>query len=125
MQEIYNSFHKSLSRFEEILKAERTIANRDSAIKRFEITVELMWKSLQTFLRDKGFVCRSPKDCLKQAFEYGLISDDVEWFDMIEDRNVTVHTYDETNADEVFDRLPGYLQLLQQLSMKLLSGSET
>ncbi|MBI3194906.1 MAG: nucleotidyltransferase substrate binding protein [Ignavibacteriae bacterium] len=91
MNEIYNSLSNSIARLEEIIQSEFTIANRDSTIKRFEMTVELTWKSLQTYLREQGIVCRSPKDCLRQAFEIGIIEDDYRWFQMMEDRNLTVH----------------------------------
>lgn len=119
MSEIYSSFRKSILRFDEVLKHEKTIANRDSAIKRFEITVELAWKSLQIFLREEGIPCRSPKECLKKAFEFDLIDDDDRWLEMMEDRNLTVHTYDETFADDVYNRLPAYLSLLNKLIVSL------
>lgn len=119
MKEIYISLSKTVSRLEEILKQEKTVANRDSAIKRFELTVELAWKCLQTYLRDQGIPCRSPKECVMRAFEYGLIDNDPRWIAMFEDRNMTVHTYDERDADEVYGRLPSYLGLLQALQKKL------
>ena len=53
MKEIFNSFKISLARLEEILKKEKTIENRDSAVKRFEFTVELSWKSVQKFLKSE------------------------------------------------------------------------
>jgi hypothetical protein len=39
--EIYHSFAHSIELFSEILRAPKTVANRDSAIKRFELTFEL------------------------------------------------------------------------------------
>lgn len=77
------------------------MANRDSAVKRFEFTVELAWKSIQMFLREQKIICRSPKESFKEAFKFGLIKDDPRWIEMIEDRNLTVHTYDENFAKEV------------------------
>ncbi len=115
IKEIFTSFVKSLQRLEEILKAEKTIANRDSAIKRFEFTVELAWKCVQRFLREQEIVCRSPKECLKEAFKFGLIKDDPKWIEMLEDRNLTVHTYDEKIAEEVYVRLSKYLNILNLL----------
>lgn len=38
---------------------------------------------------------------------------------MIDDRNLTVHTYNEAVAEEVYNRLSGYLSLLQTLEDKL------
>lgn len=119
MQEIIKSFGDSLERFAEILKAEETIANRDSAIQRFEFTVELAWKSVQKFLRNQEIVCRSPKECFKEAFKFGLIEDNPLWLEIFEDRNLTVHTYDEKVAQDVYKRLPKYLTILNSLKEKL------
>lgn len=110
MKEILASFKKSLQRLEEILKKKKTVANRDSAIKRFEFTTELAWKLIQVFLRDQKIICRSPKECLKEAFKFGLIKDDPRWIEMLDDRNLTVHTYNERVADKIYNRLPNYLK---------------
>ena len=119
MKEIFASFKKSLQRLREILGEEKTVANRDSAIKRFEFTVELAWKCVQKFLREQEIICRSPKECLKEAFKFGLIEDDPKWLEMMKDRNLTVHTYNETTAEEVYNRLPNYLEIFESLKEKL------
>ncbi len=119
MKEILESFEKSFKRFEEILGEKETIANRDSAIKRFEFTFELAWKVTQKFLRTEGIICRSPKECLRAAFSFGLIEDDLCWIAMLNDRNLTVHTYNEDTADEVYHRLGQYLDLFRELKIKL------
>lgn len=95
MKEILNSFEKSLERF--------------------EFTVELAWKAIQKFLREQKIICRSPKECLKEAFQFGLVKVDSRWLEMFEDRNLTVHTYDEKTADEIYNRLPNYLGILKLL----------
>ncbi|MDE3058148.1 MAG: HI0074 family nucleotidyltransferase substrate-binding subunit [Bacteroidota bacterium] len=120
MKEIYLSYIKSLTRLKEILQAEKTIANRDSSIKRFEFTTEIAWKLIQVFLREQKIICRSPKECLREAYAFGLITDDERWLQMIDDRNMTVHTYNETTADEVYSRLPQYLELFESLQSKIV-----
>lgn len=115
MREIFNSYKNSVERFEEILNDEKTIKTRDSAIKRFEFTVELAWKCVQKFLREQEIICRSPKECLKEAFKFGLVEDDEKWIMIFEDRNLTVHTYDENTAEEVYGRLSGYLEIFKKL----------
>lgn len=119
MKELFNSFEKSVKRFEEILKEEKSVKNRDSAIKRFEFTIELAWKCVQKFLREEEIICRSPKECLKEAFKFGLVEDDPRWIEALEDRNLTVHTYDESTADDVYSRLPNYLEIFILLQNKL------
>jgi len=117
----FSSFQDSVSRFQEILHEPKTVANRDSAIKRFELTFELSWKTLQKYLKSKGVIPRSPKDTFKEAFSQGMIADDPLWIKMIEDRNLTVHTYDETLADKIYDHLKNYLGLFDSLKDKLKS----
>ena len=124
MKEILASLEKSIKRFEEILQAKKTVANRDSAIKRFEFISELAWKCVQRFLRNQEILCRSPKECFKEAFKFGLVEDDPRWIEMLEDRNLTVHTYDEKTADNVYNRLSKYLGLFNSLRESLKKQSE-
>ncbi len=112
---ILGSYSQSVGRLTEILKEPKTVANRDSAIKRFELTFELAWKSTKTYLGNKGLVCRSPRDCFAEAFRIGLIPDNPLWLKMIEDRNLSVHTYNEKLAEDIYGRLPNYLRLFEEL----------
>jgi len=70
-------------------------------------------------LREQKIICRSPKECLREAYTFGLLEDDERWLQMIDDRNITVHTYNETTADEVYSRLPMYLELFESLKSKI------
>lgn len=45
------------------------------------------------------------KDASKEAFNKGLIQDGETWMEMINSRNQTTHTYDETTADEIKDAI--------------------
>lgn len=119
-QEIYHSFAQSLERFSEILREVKTVANRDSAIKRFELTFELAWKSAKAWAGGQGVVCRSPRDCFAQMFRLGLLADDPLWLRMIEDRNLSVHTYNEKLAEEIYARLKSYLPLFAALNASLI-----
>lgn len=119
MKELFKSFELPLERLGEILEKEKTVEHRDSAIQRFEFTIELAWKCVQKFLREQEIICRSPKECLKEAFKFGLADDDSRWLEMFEDRNLTVHTYNEKMADRVYDHLPKYLEIFQKLKNAL------
>ncbi|OGY92287.1 MAG: hypothetical protein A3H70_03555 [Candidatus Komeilibacteria bacterium RIFCSPLOWO2_02_FULL_48_11] len=119
MNEIIASFGKSLQRLEEVLQVQKTIIARDAAIQRFEFTVELAWKSIQQFLRVQNIVCRSPKQCLEEAFKFGLVADNPLWLKMMEDRNLTVHTYNEETAEKIYSHLKDYLEPLGELREKL------
>ncbi|MGC8733541.1 MAG: HI0074 family nucleotidyltransferase substrate-binding subunit [bacterium] len=73
------------------------------------------WKSLQEFFKEKGIICRSPRDCFKQAFLYGLIENEDVWIDIIQDRNLTTHTYYENLAMEVYTRIRNYVNYFEKL----------
>ena len=60
-----------------------------------------------------------PKDCIKKAFLYGVIDDDEILLDMLEDRNLSSHTYDEATAREIFERIKNfYLKTLEELKLE-------
>jgi nucleotidyltransferase substrate binding protein (TIGR01987 family) len=62
------SFQEAVERLEEVLSLPKDAVVRDSSIKRFELCFELSWKVIQSFLRDRGLDCRSPRDCFREAF---------------------------------------------------------
>lgn len=119
MREVTESYKESLARLEEVLALEKSAVHRDAAIKRFEMTAELAWKALQKHLRDEGIECRSPKGCLSEAYQQGVLADDSRWFEIFETRNLTVHTYNEAFAEEVYARLPSFLDPLRALASAL------
>ena len=124
IEDILTDYAQSLDRLKEALAMEPSAITRDAAIKRFEFTFELAWKTAQKILRAEGIVCQSPKSCLDQAFALGLIADDPRWIDILNDRNLTVHTYDETLAQAVHSRLSGYVELFQNLLTALQSRKQ-
>ena len=117
MREDYRlkSFEQAFTRLEEVLAEPKTDLARDAAIKRFEFTYELSWKALQRFLEGEGISCNSPKNCFKEAYKFGLVPDSPLWSRMIEDRNLTVHTYNASVADEIYGRLSSYIPLFGEL----------
>ena len=76
-------------------------AERAGLIKFFEMTFELSWKLIKDYQEKEGFIIKSPRDALKQAFQSDLIKDGHSWIEALENRNLTVHTYEEETAKEV------------------------
>ena len=112
-------FEKVLNKFEDILNKEESEEIRDATIKRFEFTFELCWESLQEFFREKGIIRRSPKDCFKQAFSYGLIENEDIWINIIQDRNLTTHTYQEELAKEIYLKIKEYVYHFEKLLISI------
>jgi nucleotidyltransferase substrate binding protein (TIGR01987 family) len=83
--------------------------NVDATIQRFEFTIELFWKLLKILLESKGVEVLYPKDVLNAAYKGHLIEDEEAWLNMLKDRNLTSHTYDEKLADLIYERIKTYV----------------
>jgi nucleotidyltransferase substrate binding protein (TIGR01987 family) len=77
---------------------------RDATIQRFEFTFEIAWKTMQAYLLYQGIEAAGPRQTLKQAFVAGLIVTPEAadtWLAMLDDRNLTTHTYREALAESI------------------------
>ena len=94
---------------------------RDSAIHRFKVAFELMWETAKLFLEKEGIIRRSPRTCIRELFSAGFIQEKEarELLKMIDYRNMTVHTYNEETAEEIFGKLPLYVDLFKNTFVKL------
>jgi len=114
----FEKFQKALESLELIYckphQSDRS--NIDATIQRFEFTFELFWKFLKDYFSLKGLEISYPKDILKQAYSSRLIKKEEEFLQMLKDRNMTSHTYDESLADEIFARIKTYVPLLKEFS---------
>ena len=53
---------------------------------------------MQDYLEAQGFIVKTPRETIKQAFQSELIGDGQIWLQTLEDRNLTTHTYDEETS---------------------------
>jgi nucleotidyltransferase substrate binding protein (TIGR01987 family) len=75
----------------------------DGVIQRFELTYELAWKLIKAYLEYDGIASvNTPRSAFIEAFAAGLILDGDTWIDMIADRSLTVHTYNEQMAKDIY-----------------------
>lgn len=79
---------------------------RDSIIQRFEFATELSWKLMKKYL-DENLVLEvySPRSVIKESYKQDLIENGELWLDILEDRNLTSHTYDENTANRIKDNI--------------------
>jgi len=76
----------------------------EGTIHRFEVTIELMWKTLKRALEYEGIQPKTPRESLKEAFKIGWLHDEGIWLDMLDQRNTTSHQYlDEELAEDNYD----------------------
>ena len=79
---------------------------RDSIIQRFEFATELSWELMKKYL-DENLVLEvySPRSVIKESYKQDLIENGELWLDILEDRNLTSHTYDENTANRIKDNI--------------------
>lgn len=119
-QTALEQFHNAVERLAEVLAKPKDEFMRDSSIKRFELCYDLAWKSLKSYLEEYLKIkCSSPKACFREAYTKGVIQYEQKWLKIADDRNDSTHQYKEAIADALYERLPQYLKLFQQLERKL------
>ena len=71
-------------------------------IKAFEYCFELGWNTLRDLLRSQGnATLLGSRDTLREAFRLGLLSDGDAWMLMIQERNLTAHTYNRATTESI------------------------
>ena len=102
------------------LKKSRTNMVRAALIKFFELAFEQSWKILKKVLmQDYSIETLGSKDTFREAAKLGLIQNPENWFKFVEDRNETVHSYDQAVADEIISDLNDFIEELDYLIDKL------
>ncbi len=120
-----NSFKKALGQLEAGIelskKRELTDLEKQGIIKAFEFTYELGWNLLKDFLEEQGETeIYGSKIAIKLAFQRNLIEDGHVWMKMIESRNMTSHTYNQSVAEEILEKIiKEYLPAFEELKDKM------
>jgi len=124
LEKCIKDFEKALERLKEAyLRAKNSDEDdyyffRDSAIQRFEFTVEIFWKCIKAYLKEvEGIECRSPKSCIREFFSTGNLNEEevISFLKMVDDRNLTSHTYKEEIAEKLFLKLENYIIQLEKV----------
>ena len=99
----FQNFEKAMGYLEQALQIPNPdIVQKAGIIQFFEMSFELAWNMVKDYLEDQGFVdIRSPRGALKKAFEMNILENGHDWMDLLQDRNLTAHTYDEQKATEM------------------------
>jgi nucleotidyltransferase substrate binding protein (TIGR01987 family) len=95
-----NAARKALASLERLLMTNASSdVERDASIQRFKHTCEAAWKAAKHYLREaEGVDAASPKGVIRSCREIGLLDEDdaISALEMIDDRNLTSHTYNES-----------------------------
>ena len=122
--EKYAKYCMAVDRLDESIAAYETAPSdiiRDGIIQRFEFCTELAWKTVREYLLEEGVEFRNtPKAVMREAYAAGLLDEDALWSKLLNDRNLTSHTYNESTAQEIFGCIcTDYRRLFHQLAQAL------
>jgi len=121
----FTSIDKALASLKDALSQEMDEYRRDGVIQRFEYTFELSWKFMQRILKEEGVIASSPMQIFREAFKAELISDFELWAKLLKQRNLTVHTYNEKTANEVFESAKTFPKEVEKLIAVLKKRSKS
>ncbi|MBM7583179.1 nucleotidyltransferase substrate binding protein (TIGR01987 family) [Caldicoprobacter guelmensis] len=107
LREKLAGFSEALNRLKEALERDQSDdIVLDAVIQRFEFTYELSWKLIKAYMSYSGIAdVKTPRQAFKEAFAAGLIEEGDVWLGMLDDRNVTSHTYDQNTARCVYEKV--------------------
>ena len=97
---------------------------RGGVIQRFEVALELAWKTMKDYLEYDGHTVEpsTVRVVIKEAAATGLISSGALWLEMLENRNRLAHTYDGSTFEDAVlslrDRWLGVFDELQAVLSK-------
>ena len=121
-QQRFASFNKAYAQLTDALTlmAQRPLSEleKQGTIQAFEFTYELAWNLLRDYLIWQGSTgIAGSRDAIREAFKRQLIGDGHAWMAMLQDRNRTVHTYNEATANEILINIrQQYATLFQELA---------
>ena len=82
---------------------ELSVLEKQGVIQGFEFTFELAWNVMKDYLEEQGITgIIGSKNAIRHAFNKELIEDGEVWMDMVRDRNLASHVYDEKTAEDLF-----------------------
>ena len=121
-QQRFSNYQKALAQLQTFVEPPAlNEREQQGLIKAFEYTFELAWNTLRDLLRSQGNASLlGSRDTLREAFRLGLIEEGETWMLMIQDCNLTSHTYNRSTADAIAGHISGsYLPCFHQLRNRL------
>ena len=93
------------------LENKENIILRDAMIQRFEYSTEAFWKYLKAYLlTEHNLSANSPREVIRTGLNAKLYGEEIskELLQMLDDRNLTSHTYVEELAETIAGRIPAH-----------------
>ncbi len=99
----YQRAYAQLASAVELMRSrELSDLEKQGVIQAFEFTRELAWNVLKDYLNWQGETeITGARDAIRESFKRGLIEEGQTWMAMLQDRNRTSHTYNESTMREI------------------------
>ena len=106
----FENYLKALGQLQKfIAKGNLNELEEQGLIQAFEFTHELAWNIMKDYFEYQGnTTITGSRDATREAFQKGLIQDGEQWMEMIKSRNQSTHTYNESTAHDIRDRILNY-----------------
>lgn len=101
---------------------------KEGSIQRFEVALELAWKTLKDSLEHEGRSVApiTPRSVIKDGFAARVVLDGAIWMERIDQRNLLSHTYDAATSDKAFRAIrERYFRAIEELYEGLRARSTT
>jgi len=103
----FENYLKALGQLDKfIAKDNLNELEEQGLIQAFEFTHELAWNVMKDYFEYQGItLITGSRDATREAFQKGLIQDGAQWMEMIKSRSQSTHTYNESTAHDIRDRI--------------------
>ncbi len=125
----FDNFQRALENLTEAIELmrQRSLSKLEEQglIQGFEFTHELAWNVLKDYLEMEGIQgLVGSRSASREAFKRGLVADGDAWMEMIEDRKLSSHTYNQEVASSIVVAVrdlyyPAFLALQARLAGEL------
>lgn len=120
------SFNESIVYFKELDANNKYYKSlRNSVIKSFEYSYDTFWKFLKEYLEKmQGLMPQAnPRTVFKTCFDNKLITQEElnQCLKLLEDRNLTSHTYNESLAQQVSQEIEQYFIVIKTITDRISS----
>jgi nucleotidyltransferase substrate binding protein (TIGR01987 family) len=106
LSQIRTDLDNSIDFLESALNQEKNAYMIAAVIQSFEICFELSWKYMQCRLStEDGVTTASPKSAIRAYAAAGRTTEPEKWLEFADLRNLSVHTYRQALADEMYVRI--------------------
>lgn len=115
LQMKWEDYHKAMKRLRIAANSQADADGLylDATIQRFEFCFELAWKLMKAMLDYEGIEASSPRSSIREGWKQAMIDSAEDWLQMQEQRNLSSHTYNESTAQDIYEKICSkYIDLL-------------